>query len=126
MNAGVTMDNGKWRAPKDECVIKVRIKKRKNTEGEWEEEDDEVGVKTEMFYYHFHPVFIWFCVCVSGGGGGVHHMENRLCLSVVLFNSYSASHDNWCTVGGNGECRVGEVRAGTTSPMPDHKGSKLQ
>ena len=27
----------------------------------------------------------------------------------------SASHHNWCTVGG---CRVGEVRAGTTSPMP--------
>ena len=23
-------------------------------------------------------------------------------------------------------CRVGEVRAGTTSPMPDHKGFKLQ
>ena len=42
------------------------------------------------------------------------------------FNSYSASHDNWCTVGGDGGCRVGEVRAGTTSPMPDHKGFKLQ
>ena len=41
-------------------------------------------------------------------------------------NSYSASHDNWCTVGGNGGCMVGEVRAGTTSPMPDHKGFKLQ
>ena len=40
--------------------------------------------------------------------------------------SYSASRDNWCTVGGNGECRVGEVRAGTTSPLPDHKGLKLQ
>ena len=23
-------------------------------------------------------------------------------------------------------CNVGEVRAGTTSPMPDHKGFKLQ
>ena len=40
--------------------------------------------------------------------------------------SYSASRDNWCTVGGDGGCRVGEVRAGTTSPMPDHKGFKLQ
>ena len=29
-------------------------------------------------------------------------------------------------VGGDGECRVGEVRADTTSPMPDHKGFKLQ
>ena len=41
-------------------------------------------------------------------------------------NSYSARRDNWCTVGGDGGCRVGEVRAGTTSPMPDHKGFKLQ
>ena len=41
-------------------------------------------------------------------------------------NSYSASRDNWCTVGGDGGCRVGEVRAGTTSPMPDHNGFKLQ
>ena len=28
--------------------------------------------------------------------------------------------------GGDGGCRVGEVRAGTASPMPDHKGFKLQ
>ena len=41
-------------------------------------------------------------------------------------NSYSASHDNWCTVGGDGGRRVGEVRASTTSSMPDHKGFKLQ
>ena len=30
------------------------------------------------------------------------------------------------TVGGDGGCRVSEVRAGTTSPMPDHKGFKRQ
>ena len=41
-------------------------------------------------------------------------------------NSWSASHDNWCTVGGDGGCRVGEVQAGTTSPIPDHNGFKLQ
>ena len=35
-------------------------------------------------------------------------------------------HDNYNTVGGDGGCRVGKVRAGTTSPMPDHKGFKLQ
>ena len=29
--------------------------------------------------------------------------------------------DNYITVGGDGGCRVGEVRASTTSPMPDHK-----
>ena len=35
-------------------------------------------------------------------------------------------HDYYSTVGGDGGCRVREVRAGTTSPMPDHKGFKLQ
>ena len=33
--------------------------------------------------------------------------------------------DNYSTVGGGGGCRVGEVRAGTTSPVPDNKGFKL-
>ena len=33
--------------------------------------------------------------------------------------------DNDITVGGDGGCRVGEVRAGTTSLMPDDKGFKL-
>ena len=33
---------------------------------------------------------------------------------------------NHSTVGGDGGCRGGEVRSGTTSPMPDHKGFKLQ
>ena len=43
-----------------------------------------------------------------------------------VVNSYSASRDNWCTVGGDGGCRVGEVQAGTTPSMPDHNGFKLQ
>ena len=51
------------------------------------------------------------------------HNEKVVHLKV---NSYSASHDNWCTVGENGGCSIGEVRAGTTSPMPNHKGFKLQ
>ena len=34
--------------------------------------------------------------------------------------------DNDSTVRGDGGSRVGEVRAGTTSPMPEHKGFKLQ
>ena len=29
-------------------------------------------------------------------------------------------------MGGDGGCRVSEVQAGATSPMPDHKGFKLQ
>ena len=57
--------------------------------------------------------------------------RNLLCLvfsgsHFVIINSYSASRDNWRTVGGDGGCRVGEVQAGTTSPMPNHKGFKLQ
>ena len=31
--------------------------------------------------------------------------------------------DKYSTVGGDEGCRVSEVRAGTTFPMPDHKGS---
>ena len=34
--------------------------------------------------------------------------------------------DNNSTVRGDGEGRVGEVRAGATSPIPEHKGFKLQ
>ena len=34
--------------------------------------------------------------------------------------------DSHGTVGGGGGCRVAEVRADTTSPLPDHKGFKLQ
>ena len=34
--------------------------------------------------------------------------------------------DNDRTVQGDGGSRVGEVRAGTTSPMPEHKGFMLQ
>ena len=34
--------------------------------------------------------------------------------------------DNDSTVRGDGGSRVGEVRAGTTSPMAEHKGFKLQ
>ena len=34
--------------------------------------------------------------------------------------------DNDSIVRGDGGSRVGEVRAGTTSPMPEHKGFKLQ
>ena len=33
---------------------------------------------------------------------------------------------NYITVGGNVGCRVDKVQAGTTSPMPNHMGFKLQ
>ena len=48
----------------------------------------------------------------------------RLQVQHNLLTSTRLKH-RW-TVGGDGGCRVGEVRAGTTSPMPDHKGFKLQ
>ena len=34
--------------------------------------------------------------------------------------------DYYSAVGGGGGCKVGEVRAGTTSPLPDYKSFKLQ
>ena len=34
--------------------------------------------------------------------------------------------NNVSTVGGDRRCKVGEVRAGTTSSMLDHKGFKVQ
>ena len=52
-----------------------------------------------------------------------------LTLTVLVTTSDALEHfkqENYHTVGGDGGCRVGEVRASTTSPMPDHKGFKLQ
>ena len=48
------------------------------------------------------------------------------CLSQQLMHWDTFKQDVYSTVGGDGGCRVGEVRAGTTSPIPDHKGFKLQ
>ena len=42
--------------------------------------------------------------------------------SIFLRALCAFKQDNYSTVGGGGGCRVGAVRAGTTSPMPDHKG----
>ena len=36
------------------------------------------------------------------------------------WNTFKQDNDN--TVGGDGECRVGEVRAGTSSLIPNHNG----
>ena len=43
-----------------------------------------------------------------------------------LMHCDTLKQDNDSTVRGDGGSRVGEVRAGTTSPMPEHKGFKLQ
>ena len=43
---------------------------------------------------------------------------------LMYFDTFK--QDNYTTVGGDKRCRVDEVRNGTTFPMPDHKGFKLQ
>ena len=43
-----------------------------------------------------------------------------------LMHCDTLKQDNDSTVRGDGGSRVGEVRAGTTSPMPEHKGFILQ
>ena len=62
-------------------------------------------------------------------------MDNMLCnrlnltLTVPVTTIDALQHlkrDNDSTVLGDGGSRVGEVRVGTTSPMPEHKGFKLQ
>ena len=48
-------------------------------------------------------------------------------VTTILMHWDIFRQDNYSTVGGDayGGCRGGEVRAGTTSPMPDHKGVNL-
>ena len=48
-------------------------------------------------------------------------MNRKLTLTVLV----ATIDAQWEGIG-DGGCRVGEVRAGSTSPMPDHKGFKLQ
>ena len=48
------------------------------------------------------------------------------CQSRQLMHCDTLKQDNDSTVRGDGGSRVGEERAGTTSPMPEHKGFKLQ
>ena len=50
-------------------------------------------------------------------------------LTVLVMTIDALEHfeyDNYNTVRRDGGCRVGKVRASTTSPMPDNKGFKLQ
>ena len=55
------------------------------------------------------------------------YMPLTLTVLVTTIDSCNTlKQDNDSTVRGDGGSRVGEVRAGTTSPMPKHKGFKLQ
>ena len=58
---------------------------------------------------------------ISEVGSSGHASNTRQLMHWDMFKQ-----DDYSTVGGDGGCRVGEVRAGTTSPMPDHKGFNLQ
>ena len=60
------------------------------------------------------------CVCPQGYTGLSCEVRTRI-NSCNVTMSRQLMHS-----GEDGGCRVGEVRAGTTSPMPDHKGFKLQ
>ena len=51
---------------------------------------------------------------------------HMLALKVLVMHWNTFKQDKYSTVGRDGGCRVGEVRASTISPMPDHKGFKLQ
>ena len=54
-------------------------------------------------------------------------LQTEVCLCEFVFKHWDTfNQDYYSTVGGDGGCRVGEVRASTTSPMPDHRGFKLQ
>ena len=56
-------------------------------------------------------------------------MIHKLTLAVPVTTIDALRHlkqDNDSTVRRDGGSRVGEVRAGTTSPMPEHKGFMLQ
>ena len=61
--------------------------------------------------------------------GHLERFEHKLTLKVLVATIDALDtlkQDNYSTVRGDGGGRVGEVRAGTTSPMPEHKGFKLQ
>ena len=46
--------------------------------------------------------------------------------NVQLMHGDTFKQGDYSTAGGDGGCRVGEVRASTTSPMPNHKGFNYQ
>ena len=71
--------------------------------------------------YYIH----WFALGnVQSLCGEVLFFDKSYCITSLTFTVLVTTIDaQW---EGNGGHRVGEVRAGTTSPMPDHKGFKLQ
>ena len=62
--------------------------------------------------------------CYSAGNNCLSNVSQVLVTTIDALGHFL--QNNYSTVGGDGGCRVGEVRASTTSLMPDHKGFKLQ
>ena len=60
------------------------------------------------------------CIAVGDDKSVLGHSAEKLQDGSSTLAVLVATIDAQC--GGMGDCRVGEVRAGTTSPMPDHKG----
>ena len=54
------------------------------------------------------------------------NLKKKLLLVMTVETLDTFKWDDYSTVGGDRRCRVGEVQAGTTSPLPDHKSFKLQ
>ena len=61
-----------------------------------------------------------------GQQAGIDKRYLLQCQSRQLMHCSTLKQDNDSTVRGHGGSRVSKVRAGTTSPMPVHKGFKLQ
>ena len=80
----------------------------------------------------FFCTFIQHCFIRISLHSSAHttvHEIPELTLKVLvkkLLHWDTLKQDNYSTVGGDGGCRVGEVRTSTTFPMPDHKGFRLQ
>ena len=98
--------------------------------------------QSTLSYFLQHPVWCTYCryrpyitqaflCCLTMPGVSKdirHHIfrQNKE-IPMRLADPYTdASITHRVLVGGEGGCRAGKIRAGTTSLMPDHKGFKLQ
>ena len=77
--------------------------------------------------FSFDEYHIWYQFALSLICAEKVRIEIKVlqCQSRQLMHCNTLKQDNDSTVRGDGGSRVGEVRAGTTSPMPEHKGFKL-
>ena len=78
----------------------------------------------ECYSYETTRHMVSFCILIKRF---VQHLQGHMDAWCILFSkSLTVLVATIDAVGGDGGCRVGKVRASTTSPMPDHKGFRLQ